>query len=429
MTDGPTTIEVRMYHVGFGDAFRLTVRHRDQTWKMLVDCGVHPQGQTRSIDESVKTIIADLKADFADESPHLDVVVATHRHKDHISGFEVDDWSQVLVDEVWVPFVEDITDVDGIALRNKQTVAAAKLTNLIGARQKLAMDDVKASAMLKVAAQFADNSTGNAKATKRLLSQDGVQFANVPEVRFLPKTDDAENTIDIEKCGARVHVLGPPRDPELLKKMHPPARAGWLTLNLDEPEPTGGGDDGAAKEAGIGRLFNLDYEIGADEVPELVEVRERARLVGLSDDMGLLAAASILERSVNNTSLFFVLEVHGVRLLFPGDAQEGSWQNVRNDAAKLALIEKVDFYKVGHHGSHNATPRDFAEKLWTTSGDAMVPWAKVKQWTKIPKETMLKALSDRHHRIILPTEVRPGQESGELVQNELWSQLTFTAPA
>ena len=48
-------------------------------------------------------------------------------------------------------------------------------------------------------------------------------------------------------------------------------------------------------------------------------------------DMGLLAAASVLEQSVNNTSLFFVLEVGGLRLLFPGDAQYGAWEHVRNN--------------------------------------------------------------------------------------------------
>ena len=55
-----TTIDVRMYNVGFGDAFRVTVRDGQDTWRMLVDCGVHSQGQARSISESVKNIIADL---------------------------------------------------------------------------------------------------------------------------------------------------------------------------------------------------------------------------------------------------------------------------------------------------------------------------------------------------------------------------------
>ena len=103
-----TTVEVRMYHVGFGDAFRVTVRDGRDAWRMLVDCGVHPQGQARSISESVKNIITDLVGDCGDAPPHLDVVVATHHHQDHISGFAEDDWSEVQVDQVWVPFVENL---------------------------------------------------------------------------------------------------------------------------------------------------------------------------------------------------------------------------------------------------------------------------------------------------------------------------------
>ena len=96
---------------------------------MLVDCGVHPQGQARPISESVKNIITDLVDDCGDAPPHLDVVVATHHHQDHISGFAEDDWSQVQVDEVWVPFVENPEDADGKALRRKQLLTAQSSTH------------------------------------------------------------------------------------------------------------------------------------------------------------------------------------------------------------------------------------------------------------------------------------------------------------
>ena len=35
---------VRMYNVGFGDSFLVTVPRRGRPWRMLVDCGVHMQG-------------------------------------------------------------------------------------------------------------------------------------------------------------------------------------------------------------------------------------------------------------------------------------------------------------------------------------------------------------------------------------------------
>ena len=425
MADDTTTIEVRMYNVGFGDAFRVTVHDGQDTWRVLVDCGVHSQGQARSISESVKNIIADLADDCGDAPPHLDVVVATHHHQDHISGFAEDDWSGVHVDQVWVPFVEDPDDPEGKAVRRAQSLTAQKLDALISARQNLAASDTKAGVMLAAAQAFAVNSSGNEKATNRLLSRNGVQFANQPEVRFLPDRDAVANTINTEKCGVTAHILGPPRDPAMLKKMNPPASAGWLTLNLDDDEP-------ADSSKGVYPLFNRTYFI-ADEaqVPtELAKAQSKLRLSALSNDAGLLAAASILERSVNNTSVFFVLDVHGVRLLFPGDAQEGAWEHVRNDPDALALIENVHFYKVGHHGSHNATPKVFVENDWAVPGDAMVPWGLVERWkTTIPKKELIDALSEKHHRVILPQKVLDGDQTGsKFVQDQWWSQLTFTVP-
>ena len=97
--------------------------------------------------------------------------------------------------------------------------------------------------------------------------------------------------------------------------MNPPTRAGWLTLNLDADSAEG---EGTSEWA----LFNRNYTITEDQVhPDIANAKSGLRLSTLSNDFGLLVAASILERSVNNTSVFFLLDVHGVRLLFPGDAR------------------------------------------------------------------------------------------------------------
>jgi len=61
MTAAKLTVAVRMYNVGFGDAFVVTVRKGRQAWRMIVDCGVHAQGQVRSLEESVNAIIGDLR--------------------------------------------------------------------------------------------------------------------------------------------------------------------------------------------------------------------------------------------------------------------------------------------------------------------------------------------------------------------------------
>jgi hypothetical protein len=328
-----------------------------------------------------------------------------------------------------VPFVEHPTDPDAKLLRRAQAAAARKLAALVEARQKnLADDDLTARNMLGAAMEFAVNSSRNEVAMDRLLSRkEGTRFANEPEVRYMPDEDKERNTIEVDKCGAVAHILGPPRDPQLIKKMHPPKSAGWLTLSLDDD-----GDDGTADKPVP--LFNHNLIVRENKVPKaLLTAGKDLALDTLTNDSGLLAAASILERSVNNTSLFFVLDVGGTRFLFPGDAQYGAWEYVRSDPETLALITSVDFYKVGHHGSHNATPKAFVEEEWGVPGDAMVPWGLVEQWKKtIPKKELIASLTKHHHRVIRPDKVIETETPSsrrrrpQLERTKWWSQLTFT---
>jgi beta-lactamase superfamily II metal-dependent hydrolase len=59
-----------------------------------------------------------------------------------------------------------------------------------------------------------------------------------------------------------------------------------------------------------------------------------------------------IDKAANNTSVVFSLEWRGWKLLFAADAELRSWQTMK----KLGLLKPVDFLKVGHHGSQNATP-------------------------------------------------------------------------
>jgi hypothetical protein len=68
-----------------------------------------------------------------------------------------------------------------------------------------------------------------------------------------------------------------------------------------------------------------------------------------------------IDKAANNTSLAFVLEVAGRRLLFPGDAELESWEMMFKKCP--AEMKPVDFLKVAHHGSHNGTPEADLDKL------------------------------------------------------------------
>jgi beta-lactamase superfamily II metal-dependent hydrolase len=415
------TVAVRMYNVGFGDAFLITVTGPGEPWRMLIDCGVHPHGQARKISETVAAVIGDLTAASPDGVPHLDVLAATHHHADHISGFALDAWEQVVVDEVWLPFVEDASDPDAAAIKRSHTLAAQRLLGLIEQRTH-GLDPGRWPADVAMANLFAVNSFGNADAADRLLGRNGLHFAGAQKVRFFPRKQLAKNTLPAAGGAVVAHVLGPSRNPADLALMDPPKSAGWLRLDLDDPTA----DDDLTDVP----LFDSDYVV--TDTKRLSKSLRRAKgslkLAAVTNDAGLLSAASLLERSVNNTSLFLVLDVAGTRLIFPGDAQEGAWRHVLRDPAKAALLRDAAFYKIGHHGSHNATPRAFVEQVWQDGGYAMLPWGLVKQWQDIPKPQLLAALHDHGHSVVradAPVAV-PGTVT---VHGDLWSEVVLPARA
>jgi hypothetical protein len=75
----------------------------------------------------------------------------------------------------------------------------------------------------------------------------------------------------------------------------------------------------------------------------------------------VLEIVRTLDQQMNNTSLILLFEVLGMKLLFPGDAQLENWSYALEDAPEAArnrkLLAGVGVYKVGHHGSLNATPK------------------------------------------------------------------------
>src|SRR5438045_2440733 len=73
-------IRVRMYRVGFGDCFLLTLPTAAGPRHVLVDCGVHSRGNIDMLGPAVENI-----AQVTDGK--LAIVILTHAHQDHLAGF------------------------------------------------------------------------------------------------------------------------------------------------------------------------------------------------------------------------------------------------------------------------------------------------------------------------------------------------------
>lgn len=377
-------VAIRMYNVGFGDAFLVLIPDGSRQLRMLFDCGsIEASSSGGSMTGLVQKIIADVTD--ADGVARIDVVVATHRHKDHVSGFADPAWNAVHVKEVWLPWTEHPTDGEARRIRETQSRLAASLHVALAVAAAPTTPDQQRQRI--VAQEIVSNALvlSNDAAMKTLHSG----FHGAPKRRFLPVKGADSRMVEPEVLpGVKVHVLGPSRDPEVIRDMDPPKGESYLRSRAADARLNHG------LEAPFAPEFRLESSVG-DWVFPIGDRNEIASAGSLSD----VAVAVALDKAVNGTSLMLLIDVSGTFLLFPGDAQWGTWANVLADVEWRELLQRVAFYKIGHHGSHNATPRTFVRDLLPMNCCAMASTLTRRIWPNIPKSTLLTGLLEKKAKI------------------------------
>jgi beta-lactamase superfamily II metal-dependent hydrolase len=385
-----------MYNVGFGDAFLVLFNGSPGAapLKILFDCGSIEAAENQPIADVVERIVADVTD--PDQVPRIDVVVATHRHKDHVSGFGNKLWDSVEVKEVWMPWTEDESDPEARRIRDVQSRLALTLNaNLAAAASRAAAPETQLAQKLAENALFLSND----RAMKTLHHG----FATPAVRRFLPK-----KTVKTKKAvknrhfttdalpGIKVYVIGPARDAEVIRDMDPPSGKSYLRLSARAAGP-----EAVAASA----PFDPSFVRQTSETLASLDVKDE-QTIQSAGSFGDLAVAVALDKAVNGTSLMLLLEVAGTFLLFPGDAQWGTWEAALTDPEWRSLLGRVSFYKIGHHGSHNATPKEFVERVIPDSIYGMASTLTRAIWPDIPKGELLSAFQRRHASV-----VRSDQES------------------
>ena len=373
---GDRAIGVRMYNVGFGDAFLVTFPAAGRACRVLFDCGSIAAPPGRPMSDVVARIVSDVTD--PDGVARIDVVVATHRHRDHVSGFGLEPWAGVEVREVWMPCTEHPTDPAAREIRDIQSKLAMALQARLAAAGAGADPDFRL---------FVENALTNEKAMRTLHSG----FAGQPERRFLPTTDASERTFTTEAMpGVTIHVLGPTRDKEVIRDMTPPKGESYLRLREAAIDPATGKPPAP---------FRGQFETSSPPAGVSFTEAERRKIQDAAAFADLDAAVA-LDQAVNGTSLMIVLEFAGIHLLFPGDAQWGTWAAAMKEPIWADILRSVRFYKVGHHGSENATPRKFVEQLLPDAPWAMASTIERPQWKNLPKPELLQALSGQKHALL-----------------------------
>jgi beta-lactamase superfamily II metal-dependent hydrolase len=423
--------QVRMYRLDeLGDCFLVTCMAGGKASRMLIDCGSF-RNSAASV-ARLEKIVSSIKTELA--GARLDVVVGTHQHNDHVSGFVHCEsaFRSIGVEEVWLSWLDDPSDrmARGIgrdhnnlmmALFQARTHLKAGGLGAKGARSLEVLNDVLGFYGAK-GADTPPEIPANAVKILKDLGRKEPKYLRPGRVLDMP---------GLPADSVRVHVLGPPRDSDQLYRKDPRTGESYdhalvslglaanKFLNAVVRNRVG---DPSSEEADY--PFNNIYKHrgAALKAPKLRGIhglyqRREDAWRKIDDDWMNQAEglALYLDTFTNNSSLVLAIELveSGKVLLFVADAQTGnwgSWSDVKWEKAGTStddLLARTVLYKVGHHASHNATLVPAFEKMTNPNLVALIPVHKKdpnitkKNGWKMPAKNLFKHLVARtSHRVL-----------------------------
>ncbi|MEX2552024.1 MAG: hypothetical protein WD627_03355, partial [Actinomycetota bacterium] len=327
------SVRVRMYRQGLGDCFLLTFTTDAQPVHLLIDCGV-----LKGTPESKERMLAVAENVRETTGGRLDVLVATHEHWDHLSGFlqaqEVFD--KLRVARVWTAWTEDPED----ELAKELGIRKAKaLHALAGAQRRLHAAGSKNGKRVSMQLDALLGFNGELGAEGRPTTSKALEWVKSREPADLSFLRPGEEISGLPGMnGVRIYILGPPHDRRLIKRSDPSKKhpevyelAGDMSADLGFMAAAEALDRGESPEE---QPFEDWFRIGEQEAsdhPFFLEhySSDRDEWRRIEDDwLGVSARLALqLDSDTNNTSLVLAFELGdgGPVLLFPGDAQVGSW--------------------------------------------------------------------------------------------------------
>lgn len=405
---------VRMYRGILGDCFLIRHRSGQEVFTMLIDCGVL-QGVAGGRD-TIREVANSVREECGGV---LDLVVLTHEHADHLSGFghAADTFfgGAIKIRKLWLAWTENDQDEQGRALHakfdkgNRALALASSLPLGAGGEQ------VRRVAALQRFMGIDAEPENEAPADESLKGPWSGK-------RVIAKLKDAAGEIEYLQPGEirplgvggalKAYVLGPPRDEARLKKDLPSrgeAKEVYLTASDEIDAVISGARGWLEQRRAFGEELPAEaQDIAADPSPfarprqrTMKEAHgfpgpvehlyfsspERSRI----EEDWLDAAEALalkMDSDTNNTSLVLAIELPDRQvMLFAADAQVGNWlswgdQTYPREAGPDGvapvgiddLLSRVTLYKVGHHASHNATLRaQGLEKMTSERLIAMIP--------------------------------------------------------
>jgi len=432
------TVKVRMYRQGLGDCFLLTLpRENKASFYIMIDCGVILGTQDAA--KKMQAVVNDI---IKTTNGHLDLLIATHEHWDHLSGFVQarELFGQFKIDQVWMGWTENPDDTVSKQLKTEhQNLRIA----LASASARLHLDgegNALVDGMLEFFGAAGQGTTAEALEVVRKLGLDK------GKLRYCYPKDDP---ITLEGTGVRAYVLGPPYDEKALKRSNPsqsnPETYGLAAAFLNQLAPS-------LTDGDLGAPFDPIRQIPLEITRQMPFFKNRYWGEGDTsqdqldqswrriDTAWLDASTNLalqLDSATNNTSLVVALELPNQEvLLFAADAQVGNWLSWQDLSWTIGsdkvtgpgLLNRTVFYKVGHHGSHNATLREKGLEQMANLKIACIPvdqdMAVKKRWGKMPLEELETILNEMTKGGVLRIDQTIPTALSDCVQgNELYYEV------
>ena len=369
---------VRSYNVGCGDCIYVRIPNgEDDHFHMLIDCGSKEGASSGVMERAIRDLAENTLPDAEEAGKkRLDLIVVTHRHEDHIKGFDPAYFHDIAIGNIWLTAAMNENHPQATRALALHRFAAGEMRALADSGAALSPE------LADLVALYGISNTGATTALTQTLPQaNGIQ----PTYVFAGQTSD-DFGIEIEDT--KIHVLAPEEDIDhfyLGKEADEDLRgllstAGEFRLLAATDADRDEMDDfyqGGGPRADADRLLAeaesfRELAAPAEEVtPSNITISEFHTLQSRMLSNGLAFAVND-SKIQNNVSTVLLIEWGTKRLLFVGDAEweeefrdgkkNGSW-NVMWHERKALLDKPIHFLKAGHHGSHNATP-------WNRHADA-----------------------------------------------------------
>lgn len=397
MSDAPISATIFAYQVGFGDCFLLRFNYPATQRHVLIDFG------TTGLPEAVASDpMLTIAKDIAEKcGGTLDAVVATHRHADHISGFATKsggggsgDVIRALKPKV---VIQPWTEEPALAVNARGPVAQAEspAAKKIAAVRALAYMHTISEQVVEMLDRPTNALSKRVAAELRFVGEDNL--SNLSAVKNLATMGKkavytySGSTAGLASIlpGVTTHVLGPPtlKQTDTISKQRARDPDEFWQLQMRRLA------DEASIAVNATPLFPGAVIAKGGKLPLNARwIAYRLKEASSDQALGLVRA---LDKQMNNTSLILLFETKTKKLLFPGDAQIENWQYALSIPKFTELLADIDVYKVGHHGSLNATPKSMW-KLFKKKGGAK---------TKDRLRSVMSTKPGKHGSIAARTEV------------------------